>query len=67
MNRWLDALTDPRRQELCVYLGRHIWWQIMLTFILRGGSKNAFDGDRKTCCISAIKYGMKNVWAHAGR
>jgi hypothetical protein len=48
MNRWFDALTDPRRQELCVYLGRHIWWQIMLTFILRGGSRNAFDGDRNT-------------------
>jgi len=48
MNSWLDALTDPRRRELCVYLGRHIWWQIMLTFILRGGSKNAFDGDRNT-------------------
>ena len=31
-----------------MYLGRHIWWQIMLTFILRGGSKNAFDGDRNT-------------------
>ena len=48
MNRWFDDLTDPRRQEWCVYLGRHIWWQIMLTFMLRGGSRNAFDGDRNT-------------------
>ena len=48
LNRWLDALTDPRCQALCVYLGRHIWWQIILTFILRGGSRNAFDGDRNT-------------------
>ena len=48
MNRWLDALTDPRCQALCVYLGRLIWWQIILTFILRGGSRNAFDGDRNT-------------------
>jgi len=31
-----------------VYSGRHIWWQIILTFILRGGSRNAFDGDRNT-------------------
>jgi len=48
MNRWLDGLPDPRRQDLCVYTGRHIWWQIMLTFILRDGSRNAFDGDRNT-------------------
>jgi len=48
MNSWLDKLPDPRRQDLCVYTGRHLWWQIMLTFILRGGSRNAFDGDRNT-------------------
>jgi len=48
LNRWLDALPDPRRQELCVYLGRHIWWQMILTFLLRDGSRNAFDGDRNT-------------------
>ena len=48
MNRWLDALPDPRRQELCVYLGRHLWWQILLTFLLRDGSRNAFDGDRNS-------------------
>lgn len=48
MNRWLDGLPDPRRQDLCVYTGRHPWWQIMLTFILRGGFRNAFDGDRNT-------------------
>ena len=48
MNHWLDALPDPRRQELCTYEGRHIWWQIALTFLLRGGSRNAFDGDRNT-------------------
>ena len=48
MNHWLDALPDPRRQELCTYEARHIWWQIVLTFLLRGGSRNAFDGDRNT-------------------
>ena len=48
LNRWLDALPDRRRQELCVYLGRHIWWQMLLTFLLRDGSRNAFDGDRNS-------------------
>jgi len=48
LNNWLDALPDPRRQDLCVYLGRHLWWQILLTFLLRGGSRNAFDGDRNS-------------------
>lgn len=31
-----------------MYLGRHLWWQIILTFLLRGGSRNAFDADRNT-------------------
>lgn len=48
LNAWFDALPDPRRQDLCVYLGRHIWWQITMTFVLRNGSRNAFDGDRNT-------------------
>jgi hypothetical protein len=48
MNQWLEALPDPRRQDLCTYKSRHIWWQIVLTFLLRGGSRNAFDGDRNT-------------------
>ena len=48
MNHWLDALPDPRRQELCVYLGRHLYWQAILTFLLRAGSRNAFDGDRNS-------------------
>jgi len=48
LNRWLDGLPDPRRQDLCVYLGRHLWWQIILTFLLRGGSRNAFDADRNS-------------------
>jgi hypothetical protein len=48
LNGWLDALPDPRRQELCVYPGRHLWWQILLTFLLRDGSRNAFDGDRNS-------------------
>lgn len=31
-----------------MYLGRHIWWQMLLTFLLRDGSRNAFDGDRNS-------------------
>ena len=31
-----------------MYLGRHLWWQILLTFLLRDGSRNAFDGDRNS-------------------
>jgi hypothetical protein len=47
-NAWLDRLPDPRRRELCVYLGRHLWWQPILMFLLRDGSRNAFDADRNT-------------------
>ena len=31
-----------------MYLGRHIWWEILMTFLLRDGSCNAFDGDRNS-------------------
>jgi len=48
LNAWFDALPDPRRQDLCVYLGRHIWWEITMTFLLRNGSRNGFDGDRNS-------------------
>ncbi len=48
LNRWLGELPDPRKQSMCKYAGSHIWWQILLTFILRNGSRNAFDADRNT-------------------
>ena len=48
MNHWFDALPDPRRQELCTYMGRQLYWQAILTFLLRAGSRNAFDGDRNS-------------------
>jgi len=48
LNGCFDALPDPRRQDLCTYEARHLWWQLLLTFLLRGGSRNAFDGDRNT-------------------
>ena len=35
-------------QELCVYLARHLWMQPVLMFLLRDGSRNAFDADRNT-------------------
>ena len=31
-----------------MYLGRHVWWHIVLTFLLREGSCNALDGDRNS-------------------
>lgn len=48
LNGWLSQLPDPRLQVMCKYLGRHIWWQIILTFVLRNGSRNAFDADRNS-------------------
>jgi hypothetical protein len=33
---------------MCTYPARHIWRQIMMTFLIRGGSRNAFDGDRNS-------------------
>jgi hypothetical protein len=48
LNGWLDALPDPRRQDLCVYTARQLWWPMILTFVLRDGSRNAFDADRNS-------------------
>lgn len=62
MNRWLDDLPDPRRQELCTYLGRHLWWQILLTFLLRDGSRNAFDADRNS---GQMPQNVLHLCAHA--
>jgi len=63
LNTWLDGLPDPRRQDMCTYLGRHIWWQIILTFLLRGGSRNAFDGDRNTGQLPANVVRLcKQIW-----
>lgn len=63
LNRWFDGLPDPRRQDLCTYEARHIWWQILLTFLLRSGSRNAFDGDRNTGQLPANLLQLcKQVW-----
>ena len=61
LNHWFDALPDPRRQELCVYPGRHLWWQMVLTFLLRGGSRNAFDGDRNS---GQLPENLRQLCAH---
>jgi hypothetical protein len=33
---------------MCTYSFRHIQWQAIATFLLRGGSRNAFDADRNS-------------------
>ena len=46
LNQWLNDLPDPRIDAMCRYSGAHIWWEIIMTFLTRGGSRNAFDTDR---------------------
>ncbi len=46
LNRWLNDLTDPRLEAMCRYTGAHIWWEVIMTFLTRGGSRNAFDENR---------------------
>lgn len=45
-NRWLNDLPDPRLREMCRYSGAHLWWTVILVFLTRGESRNAFDGCR---------------------
>ena len=33
---------------MCTYLGRHIWWQMIMTFLMRDGSRNGLDADRNS-------------------
>lgn len=51
--KWFDALPDSRRQELCKYSGAHIWFQILMMFVTRAGSCNAFDLQRNTGALPA--------------
>jgi hypothetical protein len=48
LNAWFNELPDPRRQDMCRYSGAHLWWQILGTFLSRGGSRHAFDLQRNT-------------------
>lgn len=50
-NDWLNALPDPRKKEMCRYSGAHLWWHVIMTFLTRGGSRNAFDNNRNLGCM----------------
>lgn len=36
-------MPDGRLQELCKYSGAHLWFHVLLLFLTRAGSSNAFD------------------------
>jgi hypothetical protein len=48
LNAWLNHLPDPRCQVMCLYTAAHLWWQILATFLSRGGSRHAFDQQRQS-------------------
>ena len=35
LNAWLNALPDPRVQEMCLYTAAHLWWHIIATYLSR--------------------------------
>ncbi len=47
LNRFND-LPDPRLAPMYRYSGAHIWWEVIMTFLTRGGPRNTFDVDRNT-------------------
>ncbi len=51
LNAWLDDVPDPRVKAMCTYSFRHVLWQGIATFLLRNGSRNAFDADRNSGCL----------------
>jgi hypothetical protein len=48
LNDWLNQLPDPRCQAMCLYTSAHLWWHVLLLFLARAGSRNAFDQTRNT-------------------
>lgn len=48
LNAWLNALPDPRMQEMCLYTAAHLWWHIIATYLSRKGSRNGFDEQRQS-------------------
>jgi hypothetical protein len=48
LNQWLNALPDPRVQQMCLYTAAHLWWQVIATFLSRKGSRNGFDEQRQS-------------------
>jgi len=48
LNDWLNALPDPRVQEMCLYTAAHLWWEIIATFVSRTGSRHGYDQKRQS-------------------
>jgi hypothetical protein len=48
LNAWLNALPDPRQQQLCLYTAAHHWWHIIATYLSRKGSRNGYDEQRQS-------------------
>ena len=48
LNRWLNALPEPRRLAMCRYSSAHLWWSILGTFLSRAGSRHGFDQQRNS-------------------
>jgi hypothetical protein len=48
LNAWLNALPDPRMQEMCLYTAAHLWWHVIATYLSRKGSRNGFDEQRQS-------------------
>jgi hypothetical protein len=48
LNAWLNALPDPRVQEMCLYTAAHLWWHLIATYLSRKGSRNGFDEQRQS-------------------
>ena len=48
LNDWLNGLFDPRCQQMCLYSGAHLWWEITGTILSRAGSRHGFDQQRNT-------------------
>jgi len=48
LNTRLNALPDPRVQQMCRYAAAHLWWHIIATYLSRKGSRNGFDEQRQS-------------------
>jgi hypothetical protein len=46
LNRRLNSLPEPRCLRMCLYSAAHMWWGLILMFLCRLGSRNAFDEKR---------------------
>jgi hypothetical protein len=48
LNQQFAALPDPRQPDMCTYEPAHLYWEAILMFLVRAGSRNAFDSDRNS-------------------